>query len=314
MNFHATGRVRGAFAIAGLCVALAGCADSSANTSSSASTSSSQLRSTPSRVLLYVSLGDSYAAGYQPTGPHSGRTGTNGFAYQIPALAARKGYDLKLVNFGCGGATTTSILSSVGCPLLGPGATPYPTESQAAAAEAFIRAHSGDIGLITVSIGGNDVTPCASASEPTACVVAAVKTINKNLSVLLAGLRVAAGTSVPIVGTTYPDVILGLDLSKSAASRSLALVSVTAFKDLINPALKKQYDSVGGTFVDVTAATGAYGSMTATTDLAPYGTIPVPVAKVCELTFFCQYQDIHPRTAGYTIIAKLVVGTLPTAS
>jgi hypothetical protein len=140
-------------------------------------------------------------------------------------------------------------------------------------------------------------------------VVDAVKTIDKNVSVLLTGLRSAAGPSVPIVGTTYPDVILGLYLSK--ASRSLALLSVTAFKDLINPALKKQYASVGGTFVDVTAATGAYGSMTALTDLPPYGTIPLPVAKVCELTFFCQYHDIHPRTAGYTIIAKLVVGTLP---
>jgi hypothetical protein len=138
-----------------------------------------------------------------------------------------------------------------------------------------------------------------------------VKIIDKNLSILLSGLRAAAGPKVPIVGTTYPDVILGLDLSKSASSRSLARLSVVAFKDLINPALKKQYTAVGGTFVDVTAATGAYGPLTATTDLPPYGTIPVPVAKVCELTFFCQYQDIHPRTAGYTIIAKLVVGTLP---
>jgi lysophospholipase L1-like esterase len=307
-----SGRVRGWLVVAVLCMAssaLAACGSSSANPNSATSSSPGTTRTTTDPVQFYVSLGDSYAAGYQPSGPHSGRTDTNGFAYQIPALAARKGYDFKLVNFGCGGATTTSILRSVGCPLLGPGATPYPTVSQAAAAEAFIRAHRGDVGLITVSISGNDVTPCASAPQPIDCVVDAVKTIDKNVSVLLTGLRSAAGPSVPIVGTTYPDVILGLYLSK--ASRSLALLSVTAFKDLINPALKKQYASVGGTFVDVTAATGAYGSMTALTDLPPYGTIPLPVAKVCELTFFCQYHDIHPRTAGYTIIAKLVVGTLP---
>jgi hypothetical protein len=29
------------------------------------------------------------------------------------------------------------------------------------------------------------------------------------------------------------------------------------------------------------------------------------------LTYFCQYHDIHPRTAGYKIIAELVVATLP---
>jgi len=31
----------------------------------------------------YVSLGDSYAAGFQATGPGTGRTTRNGFAYQL---------------------------------------------------------------------------------------------------------------------------------------------------------------------------------------------------------------------------------------
>jgi hypothetical protein len=48
-----------------------------------------------------------------------------------------------------------------------------------------------------------------------------------------------------------------------------------------------------------------------TADLAPYGRIPVPVAQVCRLTFYCQFGDIHPQTAGYTLIANLVVGMLP---
>ncbi|MFZ0665629.1 MAG: SGNH/GDSL hydrolase family protein [Acidimicrobiales bacterium] len=267
----------------------------------------------PSPVEYYVSLGDSYAAGYQPTGANSGHTDTNGFAYQVVGLAAYKGYHFKLVNFGCGGATTTSIIDSVGCPqvLLGPGATTYPTQTQAAAAESFLRTHRGKVRLITISISGNDVTHCASVAQPIPCVVAAVTTIKKNVSNLLSRVRAAAGPGVQIVGTTYPDVILGEYLSTSAAAKNIATLSVTAFKDLINPALKKAYQAVGGDFVDVTAATGAYGSMTQTTDLAPYGVIPVPVAKVCELTYFCQYQNIHPKTAGYKVIAELVVGTLP---
>jgi hypothetical protein len=60
----------------------------------------------------------------------------------------------------------------------------------------------------------------------------------------------------------------------------------------------------------VTRATGAYGRFDTTT-LAPYGTIPTPVAKVCKLTFFCQLLDIHMKTPGYAVIAKLVAGTLP---
>jgi lysophospholipase L1-like esterase len=287
---------------------LAACSSSSATTPSSRSSSPAG-----GNVNYYVSLGDSYAAGYQPTGPHSGMTDTNGFAYQVVGLAKEKGFDFTLVNFGCGGATTKSIIDSVGCPqsLLGPGATPYPDQTQAQAAEAFLRAHRGHVGLITVSIGGNDVTHCASVAQPIPCVSTALQTIKTNLAILLPGLRTAAGPDAEIVGTTYPDVILGSYLSKEPSARSLATLSIAAFKDLINPDLKAEYAAVGGSFVDVTAATGAYGPLTQMTVLPPYGTIPVPVAKICELTFYCEYQNIHPRTDGYTIIAKLVVGALP---
>jgi len=262
-------------------------------------------------ALWYVSVGDSYAAGYQPTGAHSGHTGTNGFAYQVPALAAKKGWNLRLMNFACGGATSASILTSPGCLLLGPGATPYPGETQAAAAESFLRSHRGSVGLVTVSIGGNDVTACAAAAAPLACVEEAVKNIARNLGALLRGLRAAAGPSVRIVGTTYPDVILGLYVSHQPSLRHLAELSVVAFRDFINPALETTYRAHSAAFVDVTAATGAYGSLQRTTVVAPYGRLPLPVARVCELTYFCQYHDIHPRTAGYAIIAKLIVATLP---
>ena len=261
----------------------------------------------------YVSLGDSYAAGFQPTGPKgAGHTTTNGFAYQLPPLASARGYQLTLVNFGCGGATTASILHKRGCPLLGPGAPAYPRQTQAAAAEAFLTAHPGKIGLVTVSIGGNDLTACATSPDPISCVTKALATIDTDLGVLLPALRTAAGPNVPIVGTTYPDVILGDYLSANPASKSLASVSVVAFMNLINPALQKDYAAVGASFVDVTSATGAYTPFSQTTDLAPYGTIPVAVARVCQLTFFCQYQDIHPRTVGYTEIANLIAATLPT--
>ncbi len=54
----------------------------------------------------YVSLGDSYSVGYQP-----GRGSTPGYT----AVVA-KSTGLKLVNFGCGGATTTSLVSVDGVP------------------------------------------------------------------------------------------------------------------------------------------------------------------------------------------------------
>jgi lysophospholipase L1-like esterase len=68
-----------------------------------------------------------------------------------------------------------------------------PTTTQAAAAEAFITAHRGQIGLITVSIGGNDVTACAAQANPIPCVGTAVTNIETNVTTLATGLRTAAG-------------------------------------------------------------------------------------------------------------------------
>ena len=57
----------------------------------------------------YLSVGDSYAVGYQPNGNL-----THGFAQQLLPKARKRGHDLTLVNLACGGATTTSILNRKG--------------------------------------------------------------------------------------------------------------------------------------------------------------------------------------------------------
>lgn len=259
---------------------------------------------------LYVSIGDSYAAGYQPTSHGHGSTTRNGFAYQLVTKARKAGHDFELVNFGCGGATTASILRTPGCRQPAPDGHAYAGESQGAAALRYVTDHRDAIGLVTVSVGGNDVTSCATEPDPMGCVTAAVDGIKANLTPFLRELRAAAGANVRIVGITYPDVVLGAWVTGLPFARALAPLSVTAFRTLINPALAEAYGAVGGTFVDVTAASGAYGSFSETTKLAPYGVLPVPVARVCELTFFCQYQDIHPTNAGYALIADLVLEAL----
>jgi lysophospholipase L1-like esterase len=252
----------------------------------------------------YVSLGDSYSVGYQPgPGATAGYTG----------YVARKTH-LRLVNFGCGDATTSSIIDTTGCPDNLPhtaGAVLYPDTTQTAAAEAFITAHRGHIGLITVSIGGNDVTSCATQANLISCVGTAVSGITQNVTSLAMALRVAAGPKVPLIGSTYPDVFLGdyvfPSLPVTPVRISLAHETVVAFRSLINPALVKAYAAGQGVLVDVTAASGAYLSLTTTTDVQPYGSIPIAVAKVCSLTWFCQEGNIHATTKGYTLIGQLIV-------
>jgi len=83
---------------------------------------------------------------------------------------------------------------------------------------------------------------------------------------LVKGLRKAGGKRVRIVGTTYPDVLLGAWV-RPPVNQEIAKLSVIAFQSVINPALKSAYASANGKFVDVTAATGAYGSLDEMTTL-----------------------------------------------
>jgi len=254
----------------------------------------------------YVSLGDSYSVGYQP-----GHGSTSGYTGVVAGALG-----MQLENFGCGGATTKSMLDQIGCPEVAAARTDpvsYPTTTQASAAESFLRDHPGQVGLITISIGGNTITKCAASATPVNCVVTALATLKANLATLLSGLRSAGGPAVPIIGLTYPDVILGAWVyPPGATDQSLAKLSVAAFVDYINPALKATYAAVGGGFVDVTTATGASIPLTQTTTLAPYGNIPMAVAKVCELTYYCTSGTIHANTTGYTLIGNLIVSTYRT--
>jgi lysophospholipase L1-like esterase len=263
-------------------------------------------RTTPT---YYVSLGDSYSVGLQP-----GVGASPGYTVYV----ARKTH-LTLVNFGCSGATTTSILNLVGCPAALPhtaGAMTYPATTQAAAAEAFLRAHRGHIGLITVTIGGNDLIGCAGKPNAVNCAVTAGNTIKANVTTLAADLRAAAGPKVPIIGSTYPDVILGGYVwptnPPSPSALSTAKLSVLAFKAVLNPSLVKAYASSRGTFVDVTAAAGGYIPLTRTVESTTYGVIPVAVAHACVYSWFCTSGNIHATTPGYTLIGKLIVARYAT--
>ena len=89
-------------------------------------------------AMFYVSLGDSYAAGVE-AGP-----GTGGYTAKVVTDVAPK-HKLLLRNFACGGATTTSMMSVIGCS----GAfdsqhgVPHPNKTQLAAAIGFIDSRIG---------------------------------------------------------------------------------------------------------------------------------------------------------------------------
>jgi hypothetical protein len=224
--------------------------------------------------------------GFGAEQPHSDN---NGFAYQVVKLASAKGHRFDLLNFDCGGATTTSVLQQTGCSVGNPGpdTTSYPGQTQAAAASRLISRHRGHIGLISVSIGGNDVLACDTAAQLLSCARSVQKVVKRNLTVFLDALRKGAGPGVAIVGITYRDVFLGSYLSPARSQKRLAILSVIEFRDLFNPTLRARRTAVGGHFVDVTKATGAYTPFSQTAAYGRFGEIPLAVAHVCVLTYYC---------------------------
>ncbi len=249
----------------------------------------------------YVSLGDSYSVGYQPLPQPQATSG-------YTAVVA-KATGLRLENFGCAGATTSTILRSTGC-LVGAAthAVRYPTESQARAAVSFIDRHKGDIRLVTVTIGGNDILSCAGSKNLVACAQEQLDIVQADLRTLVAELRNAAGSDVPIIGLTYPDVFLGNWVyPPGVATPSIATLSVGAFEYLLNPSLQQAYQSAGAHFLDITAATGGYIPLSTTETMAPYGTIPVAVARVCGFTWYCSIGNIHANSSGYAFIGAQIV-------
>jgi hypothetical protein len=279
----------------------------------------------------YLSLGDSYSVGYQPSPSPMATFGYTGYV--------AKKEKLTLENFGCAGATTASMTTFTGvCGVDGFGppaafnqAFIPPGDSQITAADTFIAAHPNQIGLITVSISGNDITPCATASPtnvvngataPLACVQAGMASVSANIGNIVTNLNTAA-PSARLVGLTYPDVLLGLwvctptgtgcatgDPTNPLITQSQLVFQLAGF---LNPTLQAAYTSVPvGMFVDVTNATGGYTTLATAPkkNVPPYGKIPVPVANVCALTWYCALGNIHENTKGYQAEGKDITTAL----
>ncbi len=264
-------------------------------------TASSRQSSGP---YYYLSLGDSLATGDYSTGI------VTDLASDIP---------LTLENFGCGGATTATILTGIGCPYNG-GATvdavAYPSESQIAAAVAFIKAHPGQVKLITIDIGANDYAQCVvTLSPPSSCVQATVPGISANITDMASQLRQAAGPSTEIFGMT--DLVDALSYWLNVpGGKPLAKDWISEFKNTLIPTLTTAYATAKIPLINIVADSGAYQPLTRLVKYPPYGKIPLAIARGCELILMCSSdnQNAHPTEEGYTLMAREVAAAYLKAS
>ncbi|MEO6886272.1 MAG: SGNH/GDSL hydrolase family protein [Jatrophihabitantaceae bacterium] len=251
----------------------------------------------------YVALGDSLSVGYQPvhvdgngnTVP-AGDTG-EGYADDLYTTLHAKDSNLQLIKLGCSGETTATMIDGGVC-------AQYPdaAHSQLAAAIAFLTAHKANVKYLSLDIGANDVDGCTpGGSIDTACLVAGVGTITKNLNTILHGLWAADGGLPRSVGMAYYDPFLQYwntgTQGKVVATASVGLLSA------INLAEATEYTLYGFKVADVFAA-----FKTLNFSGALLGRTPVNVQTICDLTYMCTLQNIHATPAGYQLIAKTFAG------
>ncbi len=205
---------------------------------------------------VYLALGDSITAGFAASGPRQA------YPALLDMALDRLGTRLTLVNLGKVEATTATV-----------------SDQQLPVAEALLQ--RGDVRLVTVLIGGNDLgsvypnPDCASSPPGASCPLDSILTAARLQLVNIFGrLRLAAGPGVLIVAATYPNFYSGSG-SPFDGPASTALAR-------LNEAIRRAADQFGVLVVD------------------PF---PSFQGRAPDLTHGGPTHDFHPNNAGHRRLA-----------
>jgi lysophospholipase L1-like esterase len=292
---------------------------------SSAATSSPTSRTSPKSptrtpgpaARYYVALGDSLSQGMQPNAIGQTVDTDDGYVDDIGAWGAHRIPTLQVIKLGCGGDTTTSLLTGKGndanakalhCDRQG--------GSQLKAAVSFLKAHhaAGEVPLITIDIGANDVDGCVTAPNLSVCLAAGLKTIKVNTPKILTALRKAAPKGTKLIAMNLYDPILGGYFAPATNPLHTLALASPALAKTVNATIGAASKASGFKVADVGTAFHTYDTTPVTWEGQ---TIPANVAYVCSWTWACQTPpsgpNIHANRNGYQVIANTferVIGKL----
>jgi lysophospholipase L1-like esterase len=247
---------------------------------------------------VYLALGDSLAASFQPNGDVH-----HGYAEQVFQLEQAGIPDLRLVKLACPGERTNTIDRQRRL-------CPYPAGTQLDQAVAVLG--SRDVAFVTLQIGSNDLFRCfrfGRAVFDHDCVDAVLPKLQDRLATIVQTLQ-AAGPGVPIVGATYYDPLLsawnvpGIDHD--------AVLAIQDVWQSFDDALEQTYAGLGVPVADMEDAfsTTDFGTMV---HLRGFGDVPINVARVCQWTYACSPRgfDPHPNTVGYARMTEAWEEAIP---
>ena len=178
---------------------------------------------------------------------------------------------------------------------------PYEAGSQLGDAVEFLDAHPGEVALITINLGANDIFEDCEGDP--SCFIPQIAT---NLPFILETLRDHAGPGVPIVGMSY------YALTSSSGSTTLRPARRRPSSVMFNNFLGSLYAGAGVPVADVESAF-AVTDFTTMVDLQGAGPF-LSVFNACTLTWLCTPPplgpDVHPNNDGYGVIAQAFATTL----
>jgi lysophospholipase L1-like esterase len=251
---------------------------------------------------VYLSLGDSVAAGTQDPDPFT----DDGYTDVLFRRARGTMGLTEHVNLACPGDDTNEFINGDDGPnggslCYGAGAPfAFGAASQLDAALAYLEANQGDVALITITIGANDLMSCNPASPE--CVQGVLNNAAANLGATILPKLRAAAADTPILGMNYYNPNLAYWLTPGGAAiaeQSNKLVAVS------NEVLAASYRAHDIPVVDVAEAFHIYDTGSSK--------VPKNVRDTCRFTGMCESidgewqlsptPDIHPTDLGYKRIA-----------
>ena len=241
---------------------------------------------------FYLVLGDSLAAGYQPT---TGVDLTGGYADDVLAGIRATEPKTKLVNLACPGERSTTMVVGGSCA--------YEEGSQLDQALVFLHAHTTTTRVVTVQVGANDVQRCVDRATLTidlACIQSGMADVATYLPVVL-GKIAAAAPEAQIIVLNYYNPFLAAYVTGNVQLAQQSAVLQQQLNGIIGLAAANN----GATVADVA---GAFRS----TDwsVPAGGALPTNVGVICSYTWMCSRFDIHANDAGYALIGRTVVARL----
>ncbi|WP_300604327.1 SGNH/GDSL hydrolase family protein [Trebonia sp.] len=277
--------------------------------------SASQLTASHPSPKYYLSLGDSLSVGVQPNAKGVDITTDQGYANQLYKVLKRADSALRLVKLGCPGETSETLNKGGICGYKGDERYSLTADkgSQLAAALAFLHSHPGQVPLITIDIGANDLNGCIALgviSKIVTCLTPVFAALQKNLATTLAALR-PADPKATIVGMTYYDPELADWLTGTSGEEfaEASIVLASQFGELLTGV----YKAAGAAVADVFTAFDTTDTKDIVT-VPHIGKLPKDVALICRWTWECAPKPVgpneHANIFGYGVIAGTFLATL----